>query len=195
VMQTTVCDKCQGKGVIIENPCPECHGSGKVRKTRKIHVKVPPGVDNGSRLRLNGEGGAGEYGGPPGDLYVFIRVKPHKVFKREGSNIFTDMQISFVQATLGDEVVVDTLDGKVKLKIPEGTQSGTTFRMRGKGVPLLGRYGRRGDQLVNIQVVTPQKLSSKQKELLLEFAELGGDQVAAQEGKGFFRKVKDAFMG
>lgn len=193
IVQSRTCERCRGSGKIIENPCPVCGGTGRQRKRRKIHVKVPAGVDDGSRLRLSGEGEPGERGGPQGDLYVFIRVKPHRLFKRDGNNVVCEWPISFVQAALGDEVVIPTLDGKAKLKIPEGTQSGTTFRLRGKGIPYLNGYGR-GDQYVRVVVKIPTKLSQKQKELLRQFAALGGENVLEEE-KGFFKKMKDAFMG
>jgi molecular chaperone DnaJ len=193
VVQSRTCDRCRGAGKVIEKPCATCHGAGQVRKTRNIHVRIPAGVDNGTRLRVSGEGESGMRGGPRGDLYVYIYVKPHKIFRREGNDVVVEINLSFAQAALGDEVDVDTLDGKASLKIPEGTQSGAVFRMRGKGVPHLGGHGR-GDQHVVVRVVTPTKLSDKQRELLLEFARLGNESPAGVE-KGFFGKVKDAFMG
>jgi len=193
VLHTRTCERCRGAGRIIEKACPTCHGSGQVKKTRTMHIKVPAGVDNGSRLRLAGEGEIGERGGPPGDLYVYIHVKPHRVFKREGNDIVCEMTISFVQAALGDEIDVPTLDSQIKMKIPEGTQPDTIFRLRGKGIPDVNGFGR-GDQLVRVQVVTPTKLTDRQRELLREFASLGGDRVQGNE-KGFFERVKDAFMG
>lgn len=192
-VQSTVCDECRGSGNIVENPCPECAGTGSVRKTRKIHIKIPGGVDTGSRVRVTGEGEPGERGGPYGDLYIYLKVKPHKIFKREGNDVITEIKISFSQAALGDELEVPTLDGKVQLKVPEGTQSGTFFRLKGKGIPDLHGYGR-GDQHVKVTVVTPNKLTDKQKDLLREFAETFGENPAGVE-KGFFEKVKDAFIG
>jgi len=197
IVQSRTCDRCRGAGQMIEKPCPTCRGTGQIRKTRSIKIKVPPGVDNGSRLRVAGEGETGTRGGPRGDLYVYIHVKPHRVFKREGDDLVCEMPVSFVQATLGDEVEVPTLEGLAKLKIPEGTQSGTIFRMKGKGIPHVSGYNR-GDQLVVIKVVTPSKLSEKQKELLKEFARMGGENTlnAGSAGdKSFFAKVKDAFIG
>jgi molecular chaperone DnaJ len=197
IVQSRTCDRCRGTGKIIEKSCPTCRGDGQVRKTRNIKVKVPPGVDNGSRLRLSGEGEAGVRGGPPGDLYVYIHVKPHRVFKREGDDLICEVPVSFTQAALGDELDVPTLEGTEKLRIPEGTQSGTIFRIRGKGVPHVNGYGR-GDQHVRIQVVTPSKLTEKQKELLREFARLSSDNqktYGSTSEKGFFGKMKDAFMG
>ncbi|MDN5347501.1 MAG: molecular chaperone DnaJ [Clostridia bacterium] len=189
------CHQCRGSGQIISTPCKACRGRGQVERTRKIKVKVPPGVDTGSRLRLAGEGEAGLRGGPPGDLYVYINVLPHKFFQREGYDVICEVPISFVQAALGDEIEVPTLDGKVRLKIPEGTQGGTSFRLRGKGIPRLGAVGR-GDQHVKIRVVTPVNLTERQKEILRQFArEYGWEPVEQGKDKGFFKKVKDAFMG
>ncbi|ACV63960.1 chaperone protein DnaJ [Desulfofarcimen acetoxidans DSM 771] len=193
IVQTRTCEKCRGRGKIIDKPCPTCHGSTQVRRTKNIHVKVPAGVDTGSRLRLSGEGEAGTLGGPHGDLYVFIRVASHEIFRRENYDIISEVPITFVQASLGDELDVDTLDGKHKLKVPEGTQNGTVIRLRGKGVKQLNGHGR-GDHHVVIKVVTPTKLNDKQKELLREFARLGGKNVSSTD-KGFFEKVKDVIMG
>ncbi len=196
VVQSRTCDRCRGAGKIIEKPCPTCRGTGYVRRSRSIKIKVPPGVDNGSRLRLSGEGEAGKRGGPPGDLYVFIHVKPHRIFSREGDDLMCEINISFVQAALGDELEVPTLEGNARLKIPEGTQSGTVFRMKGKGVPHVDGYGR-GDQHVRIQVVTPTRLTEKQKELLRDFGRTGGEQpreTGTAGDKSFFEKMKDAFM-
>lgn len=203
IMQTRVCDRCRGEGRIIEKPCRECRGAGYVRRTRNVTVKVPAGVDDDYRLRLVGEGERGVRGGPPGDLYVYISVRPHKVFERDGNNVIMEQPISFVQAALGDEIEVPTLEGKATFRIPEGTQTDTVFRMRGRGVPYLNGRGR-GDQMVRVTVVTPTKLTERQKELLLEFAETMGDKKATgaghkkktgKEDKGFFGKVKDAFIG
>jgi molecular chaperone DnaJ len=192
-VQSKVCDVCRGEGKMIEKPCPDCGGAGQVRKSRKIHVKIPGGVDTGSRLRVSGEGEPGERGGSHGDLYVYIKVKAHKMYKRDGNDVITEARISFPQAALGDILKVPTLDGKVELKIPEGTQSDTYFRLRGKGIPDVHGYGR-GDHHVKVTVVTPAKLTDKQRELLKDFAETLGENPAGVE-KGFFEKVKDAFMG
>jgi molecular chaperone DnaJ len=197
IVQSHPCDRCRGTGKMIEKPCPTCRGTGQMRKTRSIKVKVPPGVDNGSRLRVSGEGEAGTRGGPRGDLYVYVHVKPHKVFKREGDDLICEMPISFAQAALGDELDVPTLEGGAKLKIPEGTQSGTIFRMKGKGVPNVSGYGR-GDQHVLVKLVTPTKLSEKQKTMLKEFDRMVSDHqqnLNPQGDKSIFEKVKDAFMG
>lgn len=192
-VQTKTCEHCHGKGKVIEKPCSSCRGSGIVKKQKKINVRIPAGVDTGSRLRVSGEGEPGIKGGPPGDLFVYIRVKPHKIFVREGNDVICDIPISYPQAALGDEIEVPTLDGKVKLKVPEGTQSGTYFRLRGKGIPDLHGYGR-GDQHVRVVVSIPTKLSEEQKDLLRKFAATLGNQPQGVE-KGFFEKVKDAFMG
>lgn len=191
MINTRTCDRCRGEGKIVQTPCKECHGQGKTRVKRKIKVKIPAGVDNGSRLRVSHEGEAGMRGGPPGDLYVYIFVKAHKLFTREGSEVICEVPISFVQAALGDEIEVPTLDGKVKLKITEGTQSGTIFRLREKGIPYLRGNGR-GDQHVKVKVLTPQKLNEKQRELLQEFAKASGENVNPEQ-KNFFKKVKDVF--
>jgi molecular chaperone DnaJ len=189
----TTCDNCKGTGKTIEKPCNTCHGKGKVRRPRKVNIKVPAGVDNGSALRLAGEGELGTQGGPPGDLIVRIRVRPHKVFKREKDNVVMEVPISFVQAALGDEIEIPTLDGNTKFRIPEGTQPNAVFHLRGKGIPHLQGYGR-GDQILNIKVVIPTKLTENQKEMLQKFdTTVRIDQY--QTRKGFFEKVKDAFIG
>ncbi len=189
----TTCDNCNGKGKTIEKPCSTCRGKGKVRRPRNIQIKVPAGVDNGSALRLAGEGELGTQGGPPGDLIVRLRVRPHKVFKRQKDNVVMEIPISFVQAALGDEIDVPTLDGKTKFKIPEGTQPGAVFHLRGKGIPHLQGYGR-GDHIINVKVGIPTKLTEKQKEMLKKFdSTVQSDQYQAR--KGFFKKMKDAFMG
>jgi len=193
IMQTHPCDRCRGTGRIVEKPCGDCHGAGKVRRTRTIHVKIPPGVDTGTRLRVAGEGESGVRGGPPGDLYVYLNVRPHRFFRREGNDIICEVPVSFAQAALGDELEVPTLEGTAKIRLPEGTQHGTDFRLRGKGIPDLNGYGR-GDQYVRIKVVTPTRLTERQKQLLREFALLSGENPSG-EAKGFFEKVKDAFMG
>ncbi len=166
VQQT--CPTCRGKGTVIEHPCTACHGVGRVQQHKTLSVKVPPGVDTGDRIRLGGEGEAGENGGPPGDLYVQIAVKEHEIFTREDNHLYCEVPISFVTAALGGELEVPTLDGKVMLKIPPGTQSGKLFRMRGKGVrPVRG--GPVGDLLCRVMVETPVNLTEKQKELLRQF--------------------------
>ena len=166
VQQT--CPQCRGQGKIIKDPCASCHGQGRVRDSKTISVKVPEGVDNGDRIRLSGEGEAGEQSGPPGDLYVHINVKPHPIFERDGTDLYCDVPISFPTAALGGELEVPTLDGKVKLKIPPETQSGKMFRLRSKGVRSV-RSSHKGDLLCRVVVETPVKLSSKQKDLLRQF--------------------------
>lgn len=194
IVQSRTCDRCRGAGTIIEKPCPTCRGAGRVRRTRSIKVKIPAGVDDGSRLRLAGEGEPGLRGGPRGDLFVFVHVRPHSIFKREGNNVIVDVEIGLVQAALGDEITIPTIDGEARLKIPEGTQSGTILRMRGKGIPDVRGYGR-GDQYVQVRVVTPTRLTERQRELLQEFARIEGRKARDNEDKGFFKKVRDAFMG
>lgn len=191
MMNISTCPDCQGEGTVVEKPCSNCNGRGIVKKTSTIHVKIPPGVETGSRLRIPGEGEMGLRGGQPGDLYVVIKVKPHRIFERDGANLYTEKPISFVQAALGDTVKVPTLDRPVKLRIPAGTQSGTTFRVKGHGMPHLKRNGY-GNLYVKVKVVTPRKLSSRQKELLKEFASISGDEI--HDDKGFFDKVKDAII-
>jgi len=163
------CNECHGRGAFIENPCRDCRGTGIVQRLRGIKLKVPPGIDDGYNLRLSGEGEPGVRGGPKGDLYVVIHVKPHKIFKRRGSDLLCEAHIGFPQAALGTKIAVPTLDGDAKLKIPAGTQTGTLFRLKGKGVPHLHGWGR-GDQLVRVIVDTPINLTRHQRELLAELA-------------------------
>lgn len=184
------CDRCQGEGKTIETPCPECGGSGRVRRSRKIDVKVPAGVENGSRLRISGEGEAGTKGGAPGDLYIYIFVKSHPRFERQGTDVISEFKLSITQAALGATVMVETLDGQVELKIPEGTQHGTSFRMRGHGIPHLRGHGR-GDHFVRIKVAVPSRFTGEQRELLKKLALSWGENPG--EDKGFVDKVKDAF--
>ena len=166
----TTCSRCHGEGRIIRVPCPECSGAGRTRQTHRLRVNIPPGVDSGARLKLSGEGEDGLNGGPAGDLYIAISVKPHPFFKREMDDIHIDVPISFIQAAIGDEIVVPTLDGKVELKVPPGTQSHRNFRLRNRGIAHL-RGGGRGDQFVRVIVEIPSKLNARQKELLKEFDE------------------------
>lgn len=154
---------------MIDNPCSQCQGRGRTKAKRKIKVTIPAGVDDGYRLRMDGEGSAGVYGGPPGDLYIALSVKPHGLFRRDGSDILYELPINFAQAALGDNIEVPTLDGKVAVKIPPGTQNGKTFRVKGKGVPRLHGRGK-GDQLVVVRVVTPQSMDASQRRLLEELA-------------------------
>jgi molecular chaperone DnaJ len=182
------CGTCGGEGKIITDPCTKCRGQGKVRKERKVSLKIPAGVDTGIRLKVMGEGEAGSLGGPPGDLYVIIDVQPHPFFKRKGNDLLCEVPVSFVQATLGAEIEIPTIDGTESIRIPHGTPSGRVFHLRGKGVPKLGGYGK-GDQYVTIFIDVPKKLNTRQKELLKEFAEISGDDVS----KGFVDKIKEMF--
>ena len=189
VMQSTAdCPKCQGRGKIIKNPCSKCKGAGRVRKKKTINVKIPAGIDHGQRVSIRGQGGAGTNGGGPGDLVVSVGIQPHNLFEREGTAVLYELPISFTQAALGDELEVPTLDGKVKYNLPEGTQTGAVFRLRGKGIPSL-YGGSRGDQYVTVRVTTPTKLSSEQRELLRQLAGLGGDTPPAA-GKTKRKKKK-----
>ncbi len=185
------CSRCKGEGKIISEPCKECRGKGTVKRNKKLKVKIPAGVDNGSRLRVSGEGEAGAKGGPSGDLYVYLYVKPHKFFERDGTTVLCEVPINIVQATLGADIKVPTLDGQVTMKVPEGTQPGKVLRIKGKGIPSL-RGGGRGDQLVRIKVVVPTKLSDKQKDALRKFADISKDNINPEE-KSFMDKVKDFF--
>jgi molecular chaperone DnaJ len=188
------CPACKGAGTTIADPCMDCHGRGRVRKTRTLSVKVPAGVDDGDRIRLSGEGEAGRNGGPAGDLYVEIRMQPHKIFEREGSNLSCEVPVSIATATLGGEVELPTLDGHVSLKIPAGTQSGKVFRLRGKGVTTV-RDPRQGDLFAMVAVETPVHLTNEQKELLQEFDEsvrAGGDKHSPRAG-GWIDTVKRFF--
>lgn len=171
------CSECHGRGTFIENLCRDCNGTGTVQRLRKIKLKIPPGIDDGYNLRLRGKGEPGIRGGPNGDLYIVVHVKPHKIFKRRGSNLLYEAQISFPQAALGAKIEIPTLNGKAKLKIPAGTQTGTLFRLKGKGIPHLHGWGR-GDQLVRVIVQTPTNLTRHQRELLIELAKEMGDDVA-----------------
>jgi molecular chaperone DnaJ len=191
VVNVRPCDDCHGEGKIIKEPCPKCIGRGTVRKNKKITIEIPAGVDNGSVMPLRGEGEPGEKGGPSGDLYIYFRVKPHSLFKRDGINIFCELPISFVQATMGAEISVPTLEEKEMFEIPEGTQTGATFKLKGQGIPSL-RGKARGDLYFTVKVETPRKLSDKQKEALKHFADSMGEEITGR-GKSFFDKVKDAF--
>lgn len=182
----TTCPDCGGRGQVIKDPCQECRGTGRVRKSRKIEVDVPAGIDNGQTLQLSGLGEAGERGGPNGDLLITFRIKPHEFFKREGTNVYMDIPITFVQAALGATLKVPTLDGPVEYSIPEGTQPGTRFRLKGKGIPSMnGRL--RGDQFVTVNVEVPRNLSAKQKQILEEF----DDEKNYKQKKSFWKKLEN----
>lgn len=194
IVNRRVCHYCNGTGKEIKEKCPTCSGTGKVTRRNKIHVKIPAGVDDGQQLRVAGKGEAGINGGPPGDLYIVFHIRQHEFFERDGDDIYCEMPVTFVQAALGDEVEVPTLHGKVKLKVPAGTQTGTKFRLKGKGVPNVRGYGT-GDQHVLVRIVTPTKLSEKQKQLLRDFADASGQMPLGEHEESFFSKVKRAFKG
>jgi molecular chaperone DnaJ len=188
---TQPCPTCSGMGTKVEKPCTVCRGEGRVIKTSKLNVRIPAGVDTGSRLRSTGNGEAGMAGGQSGDLYIVLSVKEHELFERQEDNLFCEIPIKFTLATLGGTIEVPTLFGKASLKIPGGTQSGTTFRLREKGMPSL-RGGRQGDQLVRVQVEVPQSLTSEQRKLLEDFARVSGD-ASEPTSKKFFEKAKKFF--
>ncbi len=192
VQQT--CPSCRGSGQVIKDPCEVCHGEGQVRETKSLSVEVPAGVDNGDRIRLTGEGEPGDRGAPPGDLYVQIRVKPHPIFKRDGANLYCDVPISFVTAALGGELEVPSLDGRLTLKVPPGTQTHKQFRMRGKGVKPV-RGGPQGDLICRVIVETPVKLNAEQKELLEQFGETleKSSKKHSPNQKSWFDGVKKFF--
>ncbi len=185
------CNRCGGGGKVIEKPCKSCHGQGQVRRNRRVTLRIPAGVDTGSKLRMQGEGELGVNGGPPGNLYIYIQVKPHEIFERRGYDIYCEVPISFTQAALGDEIKVPVLDGSGSIRVGEGTQTGSSFTLKGKGIPH-PRGHRRGDQIVFVKVVTPTRLTDKQKELLRKFNE---EDEKKPDRKGIFDKVKDAFTG
>lgn len=185
------CVDCQGAGQVVEHPCKKCRGQGKVRTEKKLSVKIPAGIESGNRLRLSGEGEAGERGGPPGDLYVVIDVSPHDKFSRHHDHILYDMEIPFTQATLGAEVEVPTMTSPVNLKIPAGTQTGKRFRLKGKGFNSVSGHGK-GDQIVTVHVAVPTKLSARQRELLEQFAEASGETFLPHD-ESLLGKVKGLF--
>ena len=189
VMQSQMpCQKCGGTGKIIHQPCQECHGSGSVRHRRTIKVSIPAGIDDGQTISLRGQGHAGRNGGPSGDLLITIMVRPHDIFRREGTAVFCEAPITFTQAVLGGELEIPTIDGKVKYSIPEGTQTGSVFRLKGKGIPVLNGRGR-GDQYVTVTIETPTNLNKEQKEALRKFdATLGENNH--QKQKSFFKKFR-----
>ncbi len=190
-VNVTTCDKCHGEGRIVETPCTACGGRGKVRKKKIITVSVPAGVDTGNSISLRGEGEAGEKGGPRGDLYIHIRVRPHKIFKRQGYDMICDVPISFIRATLGGEISIPTLEGETKHTIAEGTQPGAVIRLRGKGIPKLKGNNVRGDLYANLVVEIPKKLTDKQRELLKRLAEEFHEETEGK--KSFVDRMKDAF--
>ena len=185
---TSPCSKCGGKGKIIHQPCKDCRGTGAVRKRKTIQASIPAGIDHGQTISIRGQGHAGTNGGPAGDLLITITVRPHDLFRREGTSVLCEAPITFAQAVLGAELEIPTIDGKVKYDLPEGTQSGTTFRLKGKGIPTINGRGR-GDQYVTVYIETPRNLNKEQKEALKRFAESVGDGNY-EERKKFFKKFK-----
>jgi molecular chaperone DnaJ len=185
------CPRCRGTGQVIEKPCRKCGGEGRVEAPSRIKLKIPAGIEDGSRLRSMRNGEAGLRGGPPGDLYVVVHIKEHEVFEREESHLFCDVPVSFVTASLGGEITVPTLEGKAQLKIPAGTQGGTAFKLRGKGMPSINSTAR-GDLIVRVAVEIPTKLNAEQRQKLQEFAALMGEENAPLH-RGFFEKAKDFF--
>ncbi len=186
------CSRCGGKGKIVTNPCKKCNGNGRIRVTKKIEVSIPAGIDDGQTLAVRGQGDSGINGGPAGDLHVTVSVRPDTLFKRDGYDIWCEIPLTYMQAALGDELTVPTIDGKVKYTIPEGTQPGTVFRLRGKGVQNLNGRGR-GDQYVEVTVEVPKGLSKAQKDALRNFDKLLTDEKQYTKRKGFFDKVKEMF--
>ena len=191
MQSSTTCPQCSGRGKIVKNPCNTCKGKGKVRRTQRIKVKIPAGVDHGQSLRVRGEGCVGSNGGPSGDLLVEIYIKRHPIFSREDYTVLCEVPITFAQAALGAEIQVPTLDGKVSFELPEGTQTGTTFTLAGKGIPMVGR-NRRGDQRFTVVVETPTKLTREQKELLRQLDDTL-EIKSNPKGKKFFDMLKDLF--
>ncbi len=190
MQSTSTCPQCSGRGKIVRTPCSTCRGKGKVRRTQKIKIKIPAGVDDGQSVRAPGEGCVGINGGPNGDLLVDIRIKRHPIFTREDYTVFCEVPISFSQAALGAEIQVPTLDGRETFEIPEGTQTGTVFTLKGKGIPVVGNSRRRGDQKFTVVLETPTRLSKDQKELLRQ---LGDSMDATPKRKKFFNLIKDLF--
>jgi molecular chaperone DnaJ len=184
------CGSCHGTGKIITDPCPSCKGHGKVKKVHPISVKIPAGVDSGSRLRMSGEGEPGIYGGPPGDLYIVLDIREHPLFVRKGNTLYHETTITFPQAVLGAEIEVPTLDGTAHLKIPPGTHPGKAFPLKGKGIPKLGGHGK-GDEIIVVNIEIPRQITPRQRELLEEFAQIDGEKIS----KTFKDKLKDIFSG
>lgn len=190
IQSAVTCDKCEGEGKSPEASCSVCSGTGVLRRSKTIQVKIPAGINTNQRIKLSGEGEVGYKGSQPGDLYVLIRVKPGKNFTRDGQNLLMDLPVSFTQAALGAKIRLHTLDGEIELKIPQGIQSGTILKVSGKGFPLVNS-GRKGDLLVTVRVITPHKLTNKEEELIKELAKLRGESVEVSES--FWDKIKDSF--
>jgi len=191
-VNVSTCPRCEGEGEVINSPCQECHGRKQVQRVRTVAVEIPAGVDEGTQIRLTGEGEPGIRGGPPGNLYVVLSVRPHPYFRRQGNDVLLEFPINIAQAALGDEVEVPTLEGSEWLHIPSGTQTGEIFRLRGKGIPFLRRNGR-GDLLVTIYVKTPTSLTEEQKDLLKKLGKTLGKEPISQGEKGIFEKLKEVF--
>ncbi|MFD1066334.1 molecular chaperone DnaJ [Oceanobacillus locisalsi] len=194
VVNRRVCHYCNGSGKIIPDKCETCGGAGTVNTKKNIHISIPAGIDEGQQIRVAGKGDAGKNGGPAGDLFVVIRVRRHDFYVREGDHIFCELPLTFAQAALGDEIEVPTVHGKVKLKIPAGTQAGKTFRLKGKGSPNVHGRGH-GDQYIKVKVMTPTNLSDKQKDLLRQFNELGGNESTDEQEDSIFQRFRKAFKG
>ncbi len=188
---TQTCSTCRGTGEVVENPCPSCSGTGKEKKSRNITINIPAGVDTNSVIPLRGEGNHGDKGAPAGDLYVYINVKDHEIFERDGDDVWCEIPISFTKAALGGSIEVPTLEGKVKYEVPSGTQTGTVFRLKNRGIKNV-RGTNKGDQYVKVKIEVPKKLTDKQKQILSQFAEESGETNDG-ERKGFFDKIKDSF--
>lgn len=182
------CGKCRGQGRVITDPCRTCNGQGKLREPSKVSVKLPPGVDKGSRLKMSGEGEPGVFGGPPGDLYIVINIRQHEFFRRSGLDIHCEVPLTFPQAVLGTEIEVPTLDGLHKMKIPAGTQPGTAFHFRGKGISVLNGRAR-GDQIITVNVVVPKRINQRQREIIEEYARISEDEIS----KSFKDRLKNIF--
>ncbi len=190
VQSATTCDVCEGDGKTPEQPCGECGGSGMKKREKTLEIKIPAGIDNGQRIRIQGEGEVGYRGSQHGDLYVVVKVQPSKEFRRDGDNLYKDLPVSFVQATLGTRLEVALVDGKIEVKVPAGTQPGTVMKVGGKGAPVVNS-GRKGDLYLTVRVVVPNKLSKKEKELVMELAKLRGEAVEVSQS--FWDNIKDSF--
>lgn len=193
VVMSNTCPTCGGEGEVVASPCTRCRGQKRVRVERTLEVNIPAGIEDGMRIRLSGEGEHGLRGGPPGNLYVDVHVRPHEYFRRDGDDILLDVEINVAQAALGDEIEVPTVDGPTTLRIPAGTQTGATFRLRGYGAPNVHNPTMRGDQVVRVFVVVPTNLTPEQRRLFEDLAKTLGKEVIPQGRKGFFDKLRDAF--
>lgn len=190
MQSAATCDRCEGDGKIPEIPCSVCNGSGVLRRPKTIEVKIPAGIDNGQRVRMQGEGEVGYRGSNPGDLYITMRVTPSKEFRRDGNHLHKEIPISFIQASLGTKMDVTTVDGNIEVRVPAGTQPGTVLKVSGKGVPVINS-GKRGDLLLTVRVIIPHKLSKQERELIEQLAALNGESV--EVNKGFWENIKDSF--